>query len=127
MTQKIDPAFVAKMKESLGQEKARLEAELNKFTKKNPHVDGDFDATYPEYGDKSDENAQEISQYLTNKPLEMQLEKTLRDVNKTLESLDKGTYGICKYCDNPIEEKRLEARPTSSSCVSCKKTLTQEV
>lgn len=127
MTKKLAAAFVAKMKDSLEQEKTRLESELNKFTKKNPHVDGDFDATYPEYGDKSDENAQEISQYLTNKPLEMQLEKALRDVNKALTNLEKGTYGICKYCDNPIEEKRLEARPTSSSCVSCKKTLTQEV
>ena len=127
MTQKIDPTFIAKMKNALDQEKERLEAELNKFTKKNPNVDGDYEATYPEYGDKSDENAQEISQYLTNKPLEMQLEKTLRDVKKALVNIDKGTYGVCKYCDNPIEEKRLEARPTSSSCVSCKKTLTQEV
>lgn len=127
MIQKIDPAFAAKMKEKLIQEKKRLETELNKFTKKNPNIDGDFEATYPEYGDKSDENAQEISQYLTNKPLEIQLEKTLRDVNKALINIEKGSYGICKYCDNPIEEKRLEARPTSSSCVSCKKTLTQEV
>ena len=100
---------------------------MDKFTKKNSHIDDDYEATYPEYGDKSDENAQEITQYLTNKPLEMQLEKTLRDVDKALKRIKDGVYGICKYCDQPIEEKRLEARPTSSACVSCKKTLTQEI
>ena len=124
---KLNPAFLTKMKEELLKEKARIEAEKSKFTKKNPHVDGDYEATYPEYGDKTDENAQEITQYLTNKPLEMQLEKLLRDVNKALTRAEEGTYGTCKYCDQVIEEKRIQARPTSSSCVDCKKTLTQEV
>ncbi|PLX26607.1 hypothetical protein C0581_04205 [Candidatus Parcubacteria bacterium] len=124
---KLNPQFIKTMKETLETEKVKLETELSKFTKKNPNVDGDFEATYPEYGDKSDENAQEITQYLTNKPLEMQLEKMLRDVNKALKNMEDGSYGMCKYCDEPIEEKRLEARPTSGACVSCKKTLTQEV
>lgn len=119
--------FMAQMKKSLLEEKERLEDELEKFTRKNPHDTGDFDATFPEYGDKSDENAQEITQYLTNKPLEVTLENMLRDVNKALDNLDRGTYGTCKYCHQPIEEKRLLARPTSSACVSCKKTLTQEM
>ncbi len=124
---KLDPAFLTEMKETLLSEKKRVETELGKFAKKNPHVDGDYEATYPEYGDKTDENAQEITQYLTNKPLEMQLEKLLRDVNKALTRMDEGAYGTCKYCDQLIETKRIQARPTSSSCVSCKKTLTQEV
>ncbi len=124
---KLSEQFIKTLNDSLLSEKVRLENELSKFTKKNPNVEGDFEATYPEYGDKSDENAQEITQYLTNKPLEMQLEKMLRDVTKTLERMEAGDYGMCKYCDEPIEEKRLIARPTSSACVSCKKTLTQEV
>ncbi len=118
--------FLVKIKEVLLGEKERLEKELAKFTKKNVHVEGDYDASFPEFGDKEDENALEVAQYTTNKPLEISLEKTLRDVNKSLDRLEKGDYGVCKYCDNPIEEKRLLARPTSGACVSCKKTLTQE-
>ncbi len=118
--------FLKKVKETLLEEKARLEKELAKFTTKNKHVDGDYDATYPEYGDKDDENAQEVAQYTANKPLEIALEKELRDVFKSLERLEKGTYGVCKYCDELIDEKRVLARPTSGACVSCKKTLTQE-
>jgi len=118
--------FLKKMKELLLSEKERLEKELAKFATKNRHVSGDYDATYPEYGDKEDENAQEVAQYTANKPLEIALEKELRDVNKSLERLGAKKYGVCKYCDEPIEEKRLMARPTSGACVSCKKTLTQE-
>lgn len=119
--------FLEKMEQVLLEEQSRLSRELDKFTQKNPHINGDYDATFPEYGDKEDENAQEVAQYTTNKPLEITLEKELRDVFKSLERLKKGDYGICKYCQKPIEEKRLLARSTSSACVECKKTLTQEV
>lgn len=120
-------AFLAEIKQNLLKEKERLGNELAKFTKKNPHVTDDFDATFPDYGNEEDDNAREVAQYTANKPLEMALERTLRDVNKALERLEKGTYGICKYCQQPIEEKRLLARPISGACVSCKKTLTNEV
>jgi RNA polymerase-binding transcription factor DksA len=119
--------FLAQIKELLNAEKIRIQKELGKFTTKNPNVPGDYEASYPEYGDESDENAREIADYTVNKPLEMTLEKLLRDVDKSLARLDEGTYGTCKYCDSPIEEKRLLARPTSGSCVACKKTLTQEM
>ncbi len=123
----FSPSFLEKIKVNLIEEKSRLAGELEKFTKKNPNVSGDYDAQFPEYGDEEDENAREVAEYTANKPLEITLEKTLRDVNKALERMAKGTYGTCKYCDEPIDEKRLLARPTSSACVSCKKTLTDEV
>lgn len=118
--------FLSEIEEKLLEEKARLENELSSFTKKNPHLKGDFDTVYPEYGSEEDDNAREVAEYTTNKPLEMTFEKTLRDIEKALDRIKKGAYGICKYCDKPIDEKRLLARPTSSACVSCKKTLTDE-
>lgn len=118
--------FLDTIQTSLEELKKRLEAELSGFASKNIHVVGDFDATFPKYGDEEDDNAHEVADYTTNKPLEITLEKTLSDVNKALDRLAQGTYGICKYCDQPISEKRLLARPTSSACVSCKKTLTDE-
>ncbi len=119
--------FLDKIRKALLDEKKHLEEELGKFTKKNPHVSGDYDATFPEYGDKEDENALEVAQYTNSKPLEITLEKELRDVNKALDRIKHDDYGTCKYCKKPINEKRLLARPTSSACVSCKKTLTNEI
>ncbi len=119
-------AFLEKIAVMLEEEKNRLTKELTGFAKKNPHVKGDYDTVYPEYGSEEDDNAREVAEYTTNKPLEITLEKTLRDIDKAIERIKNGTYGICKYCDQPIDEKRLLARPTSSACVSCKKTLTDE-
>lgn len=122
-----DQKFIDEIKEKLILEKVRLEKELSKFAHKNTNIQGDFETDYPEYGDEEDDNVKEIEQYTANKPIELNLEKMVRDVESTLKSIEKGTYGICKYCDKPVDARRLKARPTSSSCVSCKKTITDEV
>ncbi|MCC9198075.1 TraR/DksA family transcriptional regulator [Arthrobacter sp. zg-Y820] len=33
--------------------------------------------------------------------------------------LDKGTYGVCENCGNPIPAERLDIRPEARFCVSC--------
>jgi len=124
--QVFNDEFLDTIQKSLEELKVRLSSELSTFATKDIHSKGNLDASFPKYGDEEDDNAREVADYTTNKPLEITLEKTLTDVNKALERLHKGAYGICKYCDEPIAEKRLLARPTSSACVSCKKTLTDE-
>ncbi len=119
--------FLTKIKTLLLGEKETLEKDLNKFAKKNTHVSGDYNSSFPEYGDKDDENAAEVAEYATEVPLEENFEKTLRDNVQALKRLDEGTYGICKYCKKPIDEKRLLARPTSNACITCKKAITQEI
>lgn len=119
--------FLEQIKKQLEEQKSTLETELSKFAKKNTRVNDDYNSDFPDYGDKDDENAAEVADYATNLPLEQSLEKTLRDVNLSLDRLVKNSYGICKYCKKPIEEKRLLARPTSSACVSCKKAIVQEL
>lgn len=116
--------FVTKIEALLKEEKKRLENELKKFNKTQ---DGGSGSAFPSYGDKEDENANEVADYAANLTVEESLKKTLRDVQKSSERLANGTYGTCKYCKKPIEERRLLARPTSSACVECKKTIVQEL
>jgi RNA polymerase-binding protein DksA len=124
----MNQAFLDKMKEELLSEKARLEEELSRFAHRNPNaVTTDFEAEFPNLGDKEDENASEVAQYSDNLSLEGELEKALRDVESAITSIEEGKYGVCKYCGQEIDERRLQARSTSSSCIQCKKTLTQEV
>jgi DnaK suppressor protein len=118
-------SFLAEIRKKLVDEQGRLVSELSRFAK--PVKEEDFDTRFPDFGDKEDENAAEVAEYSANLTLEQTLESMMRDVKKSLERLDKGDYGICKYCKKPIDEKRLLARPTSSSCVECKKTIIQEV
>ena len=112
--------FLNRVRAELLEEKDKLEKELSTIS------DNKENAAFPSYGDKEDENAAEVAEYAANITLEDTLAKSLRDVNAALKRLDDGSYGICKYCKKPIEEKRLLARPTSSACVECKKTITQE-
>lgn len=122
----MNQAFIEEMGVLLRTEQKRLKEELAEFAKQNPKNKQDFDAQFPSMGDKEDENAEEVATYSTNLTLERTLESQLRDVDSALNRIEKGTYGICKYCNKEITEKRLRARPASSSCIECKKSFTQE-
>ena len=102
------------------------EAELASFAKKDEHIKDNYRSEFPDYGDKEDENAKEIAEYTDNLSIEYSLESTLRDINKALEKIKKGTYGKCSYCGQEIAEERLLARPASSSCVECKEKLSSQ-
>jgi len=121
----MDKKTLDTLKEMLLQEKAKHEEELSRFAKRNPNNEEDFNADFPQLGDKEDENASEVAEYSKDLTLERTLEASLRDVNKALERIADGTYGTCKYCSKPIDEKRLMARPTSTSCIDCKKLFTE--
>jgi len=55
---------------------------------------------------------------------EMSLAANSRDllsqVERALQRLDNGSYGICENCGNPIGKARLQAFPRATLCVSCK-------
>jgi DnaK suppressor protein len=44
---------------------------------------------------------------------------TLADVERALQKLADGTYGICDDCGEAIIEERLEAIPWATVCISC--------
>ncbi|MFZ2804725.1 MAG: TraR/DksA C4-type zinc finger protein [Patescibacteria group bacterium] len=124
----MTPEQLEHFKTRLLEEKQRLEQELNDFGKEDPHQPGHFEAKYPESGGNSeDDNALEIAEFADDASIEARVEAELKDVDAALKAIESGTYGVCKYCHLPIDEKRLEARPASSSCISCKKVLTQEM
>lgn len=128
LTFDMDKKILNALKIRLLDEQKQLETELSQFARRNTKATTtDFDTNFPKYGDDEDENASEVAQYLNNLSLENELEKALRDVLSSLERIEKGTYGTCKYCKAEIQAARLQARPTSTSCIACKKTLTQEM
>lgn len=44
----------------------------------------------------------------------------LERVERALEKIDAGSYGICDGCGQAISENRLEAAPEANLCISCK-------
>lgn len=116
----LDKATIEEIKTSLLKRKKDIIEDLEYTTKKDQHDHDEHKTTFPDYGDKADENAQEISDYTTNIETERVLEDTLRDIDSALNRIEEGNYGVCKYCNEPIGKKRMIARPVASACVACK-------
>ncbi len=51
--------------------------------------------------------------------------KILQAIEEALYRLEKGTYGICRDCGDPIAPARLEAIPWTRVCISCKQKQSQ--
>ncbi|NDF14797.1 conjugal transfer protein TraR [bacterium] len=45
---------------------------------------------------------------------------TLKKINDALRRIEDGSYGRCETCEEFIELRRLQARPTTTLCISCK-------
>jgi DnaK suppressor protein len=46
--------------------------------------------------------------------------KILQAIEEALIRIDKGTYGICRDCGEPIAAPRLKAIPWTRVCITCK-------
>ncbi|MBI2712509.1 MAG: TraR/DksA C4-type zinc finger protein [Bdellovibrio sp.] len=69
--------------------------------------------------DETDLAASEINQNLVFK-LRDRERQLLSKIDEALARMDEGTFGTCEDCEEPIEPRRLEARPVSTLCIACK-------
>ena len=69
---------------------------------------------------KREEEATESFELEKRLALEKQTGDHLAEVEHALSKFEKGTYGLCDDCGQPIAPDRLEALPQASFCVDCK-------
>lgn len=107
----IDQETIDKEHERLKEEQARLEEELEHLRENmQQEVDIEPDEGDPVFFEREKSAA-----------LMAVLERRLQDVQQALRSLEKGEYGICQRCGNPIEPERLEVKPDATLCLSCQR------
>ncbi len=46
--------------------------------------------------------------------------KILQAIDEALGRIEKGTYGVCRDCGEPIAQARLDAIPWTRVCIACK-------
>jgi RNA polymerase-binding protein DksA len=66
-----------------------------------------------------DEGDAEIFEREKNAALIAVLERKLGDIDSALRSIEKGQYGTCERCGQPIEMERLEVKPDATLCLKC--------
>jgi DnaK suppressor protein len=60
-----------------------------------------------------------IGQQEMHKAASVQTEQRLRRVVVAMRKLESGDYGWCEQCDEPIEQRRLQAHPEVIYCLVC--------
>ena len=74
----------------------------------------------------SDDRYDELDQATTDVEQSMRLRLRNREtlyikkIDDAIRRIDEGTFGLCDNCEEDIEIRRLEARPTATLCVACK-------
>jgi len=69
---------------------------------------------------KREEEATEAQELEKRMALEIKFTEQLTAVEHALDKFERGTYGLCDICGQPIEWARLEALPQASVCMKCK-------
>lgn len=73
---------------------------------------GDVDDNFADSASATAERAEKLT-------LIEQTNERLGDVERALQRMDDGEYGICERCGREISASRMEARPMSVLCVDC--------
>ena len=69
--------------------------------------------------DETDLAASEVNQNLVFK-LRDRERQLLSKIDEAIARIEDGSFGNCADCEEPIEIRRLEARPMSTLCIACK-------
>ena len=99
--------------EELRVRRDQLRSELGVVTT----VERDPDASVS-FGKRVGDGTTEAVERLNRVGTARELDAMLRDVDRALQKIDDGTYGICDRCGRLIPEERLDARPWSVLCVA---------
>ena len=71
------------------------------------------------FGKRIGDGTVEAIRRLTDIGVGSSFEERLERVDRALEKLDEGSYGMCDSCGEPIPQPRMEAMPESVLCVTC--------
>ena len=106
------------MSDPLGEERAAAQAQIEALTREFDEVVSASRASNAD--DEHDPEGATIG--FERAQLSALLEQSrarLVELDRALERVAAGTYGVCEACGQPIAAGRLEARPTARTCVAC--------
>ena len=116
----MQPVILEELKIALAAEHDRLVGELKNIARPHPGVASGWDIKFPKFEPEEnashasqEEEADEVEEYESLLAAEDSLETRLLEINRALERIALGTYGICTVCKKPIPIDRLRANPAA--------------
>lgn len=109
----MEVKMLGKFRKLLIEEKQRI------LNNSENSLKNDLTLSQDDLPDETDLAASEINQNLIFR-LRDRERQLLAKIDEALERIEDGTFGTCAECEEPIEARRLEARPVSTLCIACK-------
>ncbi|MBI5301387.1 MAG: TraR/DksA C4-type zinc finger protein [Chloroflexi bacterium] len=75
----------------------------------------------PATGNHMADDASEVEAQTKALALRRHLEGMLQEIERAIARAEKGTYGICERCKQPISDERLKVMPSATLCITCAK------
>lgn len=119
MTRKLAKTTLDRFRKRLEHEKERLE-ELIADYERELEVARLTESSSDRSPDPGNAEASSMKlEYAKELSIEQNTADLLSKVNRALERVAAGTYGICESCGNSIPVERLDVLPYSTLCVEC--------
>lgn len=103
----------------------KIEAERKSLEAERQEIVGDIEhlreALLGEVDIDADEGDPDLGEREKNLALLTVMERKLESINSALRAIEKGRYGLCERCGNPIDPARLEVRPDATLCLDCQR------
>jgi RNA polymerase-binding protein DksA len=106
-----------------------LNAERSRVMREIADVDEALSISLEDSTDENlyDQHMADSATPMLNREIDVSLEENARNVlaqiDRALQKLDEGSYGICDNCGQTINDERLEVVPYATLCVECKRRL----
>lgn len=118
----MDKQLQDKFKQQLNQEKDELETLINHMENQGQDVSiQDSISELSMYDNHPADVGSEMFERSKDLALRQDMEQQMDAVKDALDRIEDGTYGTCKSCGKEIPVERLEAIPSTTMCIECKK------
>ena len=104
------------MDDTHSQVRRRLEAQRDRLVRRVGRIEEDLRTSHD---DDWAERASEVENDPVLERLDASGRLELEAIRSALARIDDGIYGVCSRCGKVIEERRLEALPTATTCLAC--------
>lgn len=115
----IDERTLEAIRASLEEERSRLVEEIAEYEREGQETLSDVSGENNYRDHMADQGSATFAREL-DMTLEGNARESLAAVDRALERIGSGEYGVCRRCGATIPVERLEVVPTAEMCVSCK-------
>ncbi|HEX2849412.1 MAG TPA: TraR/DksA C4-type zinc finger protein [Acidimicrobiales bacterium] len=115
-----DPKFLEEQRELLIEERRGYERQIQELKAEADQLAAEAEPGDVQFDDESGEGDTMSIERERDLALIANARRTIEEIERALEKIDAGTYGICERCGQPIMKARLKALPFATECVACK-------